>query len=202
MAVKTLTENDKIAAENLRRHWADYQEIYKARYHKKVTQEMIAGDLGMTQSAVSQFILGKTPLSRGATIKFSRLFGIHPAEIHPDFELMVAEDEGRYSYKATGETKPLTQEETEKLATQYALVFVDLADDIIGEKLPTDDKADIFQHMKDRYIRQLQSGQQLPDLQNMQSEVADFMKFYKLRNRHEPDHRQGSGISGKYRQEA
>ena len=50
-----------------------------------LTQQEAADQLGVSQSAISQYLRGTIPLNTGAVIAFASLFEIDPTEIDPDF---------------------------------------------------------------------------------------------------------------------
>ena len=53
-------------------------------FMEKYTQEELAGDLGVSQGAISQWIVnGQIPIKR--VRKVSRLTGIPANKLHPDF---------------------------------------------------------------------------------------------------------------------
>jgi len=76
---------DRLAASNL-------AEIWKLKSSAlSLTQEKAAGDLGMTQGAVSQYLHGKVPLRIVAAIKFAKLLKVKPTEIREDLRELTSE---------------------------------------------------------------------------------------------------------------
>jgi predicted transcriptional regulator len=51
-----------------------------------LTQRSAARELGISQSAVCQYLSGKIPLNLEIIIKFSKLFSVKPFEIDPDLD--------------------------------------------------------------------------------------------------------------------
>lgn len=64
--------------------WADFQ-----KKHPRITQEAAAHMADMTQSAFSQFALGRVPIGLSPTLKFARLFGVPPIEVRDDLPDLV-----------------------------------------------------------------------------------------------------------------
>ncbi len=81
-----LTQEQKVAAENLRRHW----EVFKKKHN--MSQEKAASLLEMTQGALSHYLVGRNPLNTDVTLKFAKLFGIHPIAISPHLHLDFKQD--------------------------------------------------------------------------------------------------------------
>lgn len=88
---KSLTDADREAHKRLRRLW----DVKKRDLH--LTQEQVADLWGVTQGAVSQYLNGHTKLGVVATLRFSKLLGVRPQDIRPDFE---------YSALVPGELPP------------------------------------------------------------------------------------------------
>jgi transcriptional regulator with XRE-family HTH domain len=81
----TLTPDDRAAAIRLKRLWDDAVARSKTTVGSvKLTQESAGADLGMNQSAVSQYLLGYIPLNYMAVLGFARLLGVDPASIRSD----------------------------------------------------------------------------------------------------------------------
>lgn len=78
-ADREITEGDRQAADNLKRLWDE------VKTKRPITQEIAALEMGMSQGAVSQFMLGKVPLGLKATLKFAAFLGVAPEQIRPDF---------------------------------------------------------------------------------------------------------------------
>jgi len=76
---RKLTEADKRAAAKVRALWADFQ-----KKHPGISQESAAGRIGITQSAFSQFVLGRVPMRVDPVMKFAQLFDVAPTEIRDD----------------------------------------------------------------------------------------------------------------------
>jgi len=72
---KTSTENDKRIAARFSRLWA------KKRIEMSMTQEQLAGVLGISQSAVSQMLSCKMPISTEMVMKISVVLGESPTTI-------------------------------------------------------------------------------------------------------------------------
>lgn len=95
MAMKrNVTPLDLEAARNLKR-------VYEAKKYspEKLTQKKLADLMGFNQqSTVSQYLLGKLPISLETAANFARVLEVDPSEIRPDF------------YAALS-IKPVTQEQ-------------------------------------------------------------------------------------------
>lgn len=76
---RKLTEADKRAAVKVRALWADYK-----KKNTGISQEVAAERADMTQSAFSQFVLGRVPMRMSPVLKLARLFGVPPTEIRDD----------------------------------------------------------------------------------------------------------------------
>lgn len=77
------TEADLAAAARLQALWEKRPEGVK--------QQVVADILDITQSAVSQFLLGKIPLNYTAVVAFARALGCRPEDIRTDLpEQLVA----------------------------------------------------------------------------------------------------------------
>jgi transcriptional regulator with XRE-family HTH domain len=72
---KTSTENDQRIAARFSRLWA------KKRIEMSMTQEQLAGVLGISQSAVSQMLSCKMPISTEMVMKISVVLGESPTTI-------------------------------------------------------------------------------------------------------------------------
>lgn len=78
MSKRVFSEADKVAAKNLKALW-------KTRAKELgLTQEKAGGELGMNQSAVSQYLAGQVPLRITAALKFAKILKVKPVEIRPD----------------------------------------------------------------------------------------------------------------------
>ena len=51
-----------------------------------LTQRMAAEEMGISQSAISQYMTGSIPLNLDIIIKFARLFKVSPPKIDNDLE--------------------------------------------------------------------------------------------------------------------
>lgn len=76
---RRLTEADKRAAAKVKELWA----LYKAS-NPGISQEVAAARAGFTQSAFSQFLLGRVPIRLSPALKLAKLFGVAPTEIRDD----------------------------------------------------------------------------------------------------------------------
>ncbi|CAN5816522.1 hypothetical protein BH20PSE1_BH20PSE1_01370 [soil metagenome] len=85
MAKKPMTQADKQAAANLRREWIKWQDARMRQGLGRKSQLEAAGDMGITQGAVSQYLNETMPLGTEAVLKFAQLLGVHPGEIRQDF---------------------------------------------------------------------------------------------------------------------
>ena len=74
---KTSTENDKRIAARFSRLWA------KKRLEMSMTQEQLAGALGISQSAVSQMLSCKMLISTEMVMKIAVVLGESPTSIDP-----------------------------------------------------------------------------------------------------------------------
>lgn len=79
------TPADREATARLKSAWAAWQ----AR-HPKVTQAQAAPGMGITQSALSQYLQGKVPMRSEAAFKIARFLGVDPRELRPDLEQKLA----------------------------------------------------------------------------------------------------------------
>jgi len=87
MPAKPLTPEQKNASKRLRHAFDDY----KRRSVDKISQESLADELGIGQSAVSQYLLGKIPLNKDAAVKFAGKFECRVSDF--SFELQREIDE-------------------------------------------------------------------------------------------------------------
>lgn len=79
-SARSITAADRIAAQRLKRIW-------NARKRDlNLTQEKAAAQLNMTQGAVAQYLNGHTAIGTEALLKFSRLLGVQPVDIRPEFQ--------------------------------------------------------------------------------------------------------------------
>lgn len=76
---RKLTDEDRRAVAKVRELWADFQ-----KKNPGVSQEAAAARAGMSQSAFSQFLMGRVPMRVTPVIKFARLFGVEPSSIRDD----------------------------------------------------------------------------------------------------------------------
>ena len=76
---KTSTENDKRIAARFSRSWA------KKRLEMSMTQEQLAGALGISQSAVSQMLSCKMLISTEMVMKIAVVLGESPTSIDPAY---------------------------------------------------------------------------------------------------------------------
>lgn len=76
---------DREATVRLNAAWQAWQ----AR-HPKVTQAQAAPGMGITQSALSQYLQGKVPMRSEAAFKIARFLGVDPRELRPDLEQKLA----------------------------------------------------------------------------------------------------------------
>ncbi|HIN59751.1 MAG TPA: XRE family transcriptional regulator [Gammaproteobacteria bacterium] len=76
---KTSTENDKRIAAQFSRLWA------KKRLEMSMTQEQLAGALGISQSAVSQMLSCKMLISTEMVMKIAVVLGESPTSIDPAY---------------------------------------------------------------------------------------------------------------------
>lgn len=80
---RTLTDADKRATAKLRALWADYK-----KKNPGISQEAAAAKVGITQSALSQFLLGTVPMRLSPVLKLAQLFGVDPTAIRDDLQPM------------------------------------------------------------------------------------------------------------------
>lgn len=80
---RSLTPADLRAAEKLKALWKAYQQ-----QHPGVSQEVAAARAGMTQSAFSQFLLGRVPMRITPVVKLAKLFEVPPHAIRDDLPEM------------------------------------------------------------------------------------------------------------------
>lgn len=78
---RALTEADRQAAARLLSIWKD------RKTELGLTQESAAFALGMTQSAVNQYLHGRIALGTDATLRWARLLGVDVHAIRDDLEL-------------------------------------------------------------------------------------------------------------------
>ena len=76
---KTSTENDKRIAARFARLWA------KKRLEMSMTQEQLAGALGISQSAVSQMLSCRMLISTEMVMKIAVVLGESPTSIDPAY---------------------------------------------------------------------------------------------------------------------
>ena len=76
---KTSTENDKRIAARFSRLWA------KKRLEMSMTQEQLAGALGISQSAVSQMLSCRMLISTEMVMKIAVVLGESPTSIDPAY---------------------------------------------------------------------------------------------------------------------
>jgi len=76
---KTSTENDKRIAARFSRLWA------KKRLEMSMTQEQLAGALGISQSAVSQMLSCRMLISTEMVMKIAVVLGDSPTSIDPAY---------------------------------------------------------------------------------------------------------------------
>jgi hypothetical protein len=86
MANRTITDDDRVAAVNLRRIWE------REKAFRSFTQETAADELGWTQGMISQYLNLHTALGVEATLKLARFLRCNPLEIRPDLEHLVADE--------------------------------------------------------------------------------------------------------------
>ncbi len=117
---RSLTAADERAAARVRQLWKEFRER-----HPGISQEQAAEQAGMTQSAFSQFLLGRVPMRVRPIIKFAELFGVPPTEIRSDMpELVYAPGkkivalEAREQLARDKETTP-AQSDAEKLLVLF-----------------------------------------------------------------------------------
>lgn len=85
---RTITTEDLMASDNLRRIWER-----RKREWKHMTQEWIAGEYGCTQGLISQYMSRRTAIGPVATLKFARILKVQPKQIRPDFSLTMISDD-------------------------------------------------------------------------------------------------------------
>jgi len=84
------------------------------------------------------------------------------------------------------EERPLAYTpDPESLSEEKAFEFVDEFQHQLDIKLTPKDKMELFRRMKERYLRQLEEGQGVPNTENkMKAEVIDFLDISKqMKNR-------------------
>ncbi len=74
-----MTPEDLVAAENLRRIWNEKKRTLG------LTLERAGELLGVSHSAVSQYVTGRVPIGVDFLLRISELLGVEPREIRPDF---------------------------------------------------------------------------------------------------------------------
>ncbi len=79
MREREITEQDLIAAANLRRIWNDRKRFLG------LTLEKAGERLGLSHSALSQYMNGKLPIGDTFLLKVSELLGVEPKQIRPEF---------------------------------------------------------------------------------------------------------------------
>lgn len=94
------TAADTAAAARLRELWEAAVAASKANPDtKRITQEDVASVLGVSQSAVSQYLTGQIPLNYAALIAFSQVIGCDPESIRSDLReqrISIAEESPSY----------------------------------------------------------------------------------------------------------
>lgn len=85
MGKRIFTDADREAARNLRKLWEARRELLG------LTQEKAGGEMGMNQSAVSQYLKGIVPLRLAAALKFAKLLKVKPTEIRQDLADLTSE---------------------------------------------------------------------------------------------------------------
>ena len=131
MAMKrNVTPQDLEAARNLKR-------IYEAKKYspEKLTQRKVADAMGFSQqSSVSQYLLGKLPMSLETIAAFANALGVDPSEIRADFYSAIAikpaalasrEVSVRCTITGQSPTVPTVETKTEKEANavaEYAVI--------------------------------------------------------------------------------
>lgn len=79
-----LTAADERAAAKVRNLWEDFR-----KKNPGISQEEAALRADMSQSAFSQFLLGRVPMRVKPVIKLANLFGVSPTEIRDDLPELV-----------------------------------------------------------------------------------------------------------------
>lgn len=74
-----MTPEDLVAAENLRRIWNEKKKSLG------LTLERAGESLGVSHSAISQYISGRVPIGVDFLLRISEFLGVEPREIRPDF---------------------------------------------------------------------------------------------------------------------
>ncbi len=77
--MRPMTPDDIAAAENLRRIWNEKKRA------SGLTLEKAGELLGVSHSAVSQYISGRVPIGVDFLLRVSELLNVEPKEIRPDF---------------------------------------------------------------------------------------------------------------------
>lgn len=54
------------------------------KYRNRLTQAEAAERMGITQSALNQYLTGRIPLNTDIIIKFAKVMDLYPYEINPD----------------------------------------------------------------------------------------------------------------------
>src|SRR5689334_7307666 len=83
MPNRTITDDDRVAAVNLRKIWE------REKAFRSFTQETAADELGWTQGMISQYLGARAALGVEATLKLSRFLRCNPLDIRPDLEHLV-----------------------------------------------------------------------------------------------------------------
>lgn len=73
----------KARAEKLRAIWETKRREWTAR-GEKLTQEAVAAQLDVTQSSISQYLLGRVPLNDRFLLQLAQLLRFDPRDVHPD----------------------------------------------------------------------------------------------------------------------
>ncbi|HXC39846.1 MAG TPA: helix-turn-helix transcriptional regulator [Burkholderiales bacterium] len=82
---REFTEIDESALTALRNAWKNYKKA-----HPGATQEQVAAQLNMTQSAFSQYLRGKVPIGHAVALSFASFFKVSPQQIRRDIEINYA----------------------------------------------------------------------------------------------------------------
>lgn len=73
---KEISEEDKATAKRLQVLWAEHQ-----HQNKQATQESVALDMKISQSAVGQYLRGELPFGLEITLKFANVLEVHVSKI-------------------------------------------------------------------------------------------------------------------------
>src|ERR1041384_5965669 len=91
MTNRTITDDDRAAAANLRKLW-DREQSFRS-----FTQESAADELGWTQGLIRQYLNARAAIGLEATIKFARFLRCTPLDIRPDLEHLISDASGAMS---------------------------------------------------------------------------------------------------------